>query len=547
MITLCLVYVLSGFIGRSPWGNADITAFGYMLELAYPSHANLDLWLQPSAFGLAPESPALLPYWLGAWAIALGEGFLRPDVAVQLPFMGLLALTLCTTWYAVYQLARSPQAQPVAFAFGGEANPIDYARAVADGGMLALLACLGLALLSHETTPASAQLCFVSLCYYGFSALAYRSVLPVAALGFGMVGLALSGAPTLAALLAVGGCAACARSSAWALPRNRLFSLSAAAAMSLLACALSWWLDLWRWQLTLPPATWLEARRFARLLLWFTWPAWPLALWTLWRWRHLLSARAMPLHLTLPLWFAACCTVTALLSAGSDRSLLLALPALASLAAFALPTLKRSMSALIDWFTLLFFSGCALCIWVVWIAMQTGIPRAPAANVAKLAPGFEPGFSLATFCAAVLATLAWSWLVRWRIRRNPAVIWKSLVLPASGAVLSWFLLMSLWLPLLDYARSYKVFVSRVTRETNDSPCLQVLGLTRAQMTALRYHGNIQLTEAGRTQNTCTWLLVSASSLTAQDPQVDLSSWRMHWQSKPRKATANKDDVILLKK
>ena len=51
---------------------------------------------------------------------------------------------------------------------------------------------------------------------------------------------------------------------------------------------------------------------------------------------------------------------SALTTANSDRSLLLALPALAALAAFALPTLRRSVSALIDWFALLFFSGIAL-------------------------------------------------------------------------------------------------------------------------------------------------------------------------------------------
>ena len=42
--------------------------------------------------------------------------------------------------------------------------------------------------------------------------------------------------------------------------------------------------------------------------------------------------------------------------AGSDRALMLALPALAVLAAFALPTLKRSAAAAIDWFSVFFFT-----------------------------------------------------------------------------------------------------------------------------------------------------------------------------------------------
>ena len=34
LILLCLAYILPGYFGREPWKNADITAFGYMVELA---------------------------------------------------------------------------------------------------------------------------------------------------------------------------------------------------------------------------------------------------------------------------------------------------------------------------------------------------------------------------------------------------------------------------------------------------------------------------------------------------------------------------------
>ncbi len=106
---------------------------------------------------------------------------------------------------------------------------------------------------------------------------------------------------------------------------------------------------------------------------------------------------------------------------------------MATLAAFALPTLSRAVAALIDWFTLLFFSISTLAIWVIWIAMQTGVPAKPAANVAKLAPGFSPSFSLFALLVALAASVAWCSLVWWRASRHRAPIWKSLVLPASGA------------------------------------------------------------------------------------------------------------------
>ncbi len=140
---------------------------------------------------------------------------------------------------------------------------------------------------------------------------------------------------------------------------------------------------------------------------------------------------------------------------GSDRALMLALPGLAVLAAFALPTMRRSVTAAIDWFSVFFFTVCAIAIWVIYMAMQTGVPAKPLANVMKLAPGFEPQFSMVALAIAAAGTAAWLALVRWRTGRHQHALWKSLVLPAAGVVLCWLLLMTLWLPLLDYARSYR--------------------------------------------------------------------------------------------
>jgi uncharacterized membrane protein (UPF0136 family) len=119
------------------------------------------------------------------------------------------------------------------------------------------------------------------------------------------------------------------------------------------------------------------------------WPAWPLALWTLWRWRQHLSHR----HLSVPLVGVVVALGANLAMDGSDRALMLALPGMAVLAAFALPTLKRSAAAAIDWFSMFFFSLCAITIWVIYVSVQTGVPAKPAANVARLALGFESQFS----------------------------------------------------------------------------------------------------------------------------------------------------------
>jgi 4-amino-4-deoxy-L-arabinose transferase-like glycosyltransferase len=523
LILFCMAYVLPGFIGRVPWKSADMTAFGYMAELARGGTS----WLTPQLMGFLPDGGALLPYWLGAWAIQLAPAGIAADLAARTPFILLLTLTLFAIWYGTYSLARSPEAQPVSFAFGGEARPADYARALADGGLLAFIACLGLAQLSHETTPALAQLCFTALSFYAFAALLQHKVLPTIAAVLGLTGLALSGAPTLAILLGAGSAIihlldrSTAKEFAW----RKTWRAGGLVMLTLAVAGLAWQLDLWRWRIELPHANWLEWRNLGRLLLWFTWPTWPLALWTVWRWRHQLFRWSPPsLHLALPLWFTAVALGATFTTTAADRSLLLALPALAALAAFALPTLERSVAALIDWFTLVFFSGCAFIIWVIWIAMQTGVPQQPAANVAKLAPGFEHSFSAPSFVIAISATLAWTWLVKWRVGRHRAAIWKTLVLPAGGAALCWLLLMTLWLPLLDFARSYAPLVRRSMVIMQQQPsCVEVHGLSAGQIAAFQFHGKLLMQRAERSAS-CPWLIVDRDALPSLPNIVDMRQW-----------------------
>ena len=519
-------------------------------------------WLSPLLPGNAGATDSLAAYWLGALAIKVFP-FLDSSVAARVPFVLLLALALLSTWYAVYYLARSPQAQPVAFAFGGEAAPVDYARAMADAGLLALIACLGLAQLAHETTPALAQLGFSSLLFYALASSPYRRATSIVGPAFGLVtgllGLTLSGAPTLALLLGLGGLAVQWTHLKWGgidgVSRTARIDQTPERQSSLrwavlligtiaLAGALASFFDLWRWRLQLPglgaQTAWADWTRLGRLLLWFAWPVWPLALWTLWRWRGQLASR----HVALPLWFASVSVLATLTTPAADRSLLLSLPPLAALAAFALPTFKRSVASLIDWFTLVFFSGCGIIVWVVWIAMQTGVPRQPAANVAKLAPDFQPEFSAFSFLVALAATLAWAWLVRWRAGSHPAAIWKSLVLPAGGTTLCWLLLMTLWLPLLDYARSYGAVSRQIAGLVDKSACVEIYGISAAQAAALQYHGGLSLKPA-KVEGICPYLVVDADEQAGMSRAVNMPDWA--FQATLRRPTDKTENVLLFKR
>ena len=541
LVLLCAAYLVPGFVGRDPWRGADMSAFGYMLELAQ-GHSR---WSAPLLAGMAPETDGLLPYWLGAWALQWAPSAVSPELAVRIAFAGLLVLTLAATWFGTHYLARSPLAQPVAFAFGGEANPVDYARAMADGALLALVACLGLAQPSHETTSYLTQLCCSALLFFALAAAPYRLRTAALAMVAGLAGLVLSGAPALAMAYSAIGALLYGLGSTDNATQARTRMRAVALGVLLLAAAaaaLAWALDLWRWRLDSAYADPGEWPSFARLLLWFTWPAWPLALWTLWRWRRQLASAQLHHHLLLPLAFVAVALAAACTTQPADRALLLGLPPLAALAAFALPTLRRSVAALIDWFTLLFFTVSAIAVWVIWLSTQTGVPAKPAANVAKLAPGFVPEFSGVALAVALAATLGWCLLVAWRTGRHRAAIWKSLVLPAAGATLGWLLLLTLWLPMLNYARSDAPQV-RALLAPRGAPlpatCALAHGLNRNQVAALQYHGGLRMRALPEAPG-CDWLVTTA-------PLRDHTTLAgAQWQPVGRAARpTDRDDLLLL--
>ncbi|WP_428425219.1 hypothetical protein [Methylibium sp.] len=492
LLLFCAAYVLPGLFGRDPWRNADITAFGYMLGLAKGS---ADL-LTPSIAGL-PADGALLPYWLGAASIKLFGTVLDPALAARLPFAMLLVGVLVFTWYGTYHLARTEAAQPLPFAFGGEARPVDYARAIADGALLALMATLGLLQLGHETTPELMQLFSAALFVYAMAASPSRAWPSRVAMLAALPMLAASGAPTIGVGFALAGIVVSLRSS-YALARGFAGWIMIAA---LLAAAVATALGAWGWRLA-PPGL----KQLLQLLVWFAWPAWAMAAWTLWRWR----AHMMHRHIAVPTTTAAVALLACIGMGGSDRALMLALPPLAALAAFALPTLQRSVSAAIDWFSVAFFSVAAIAVWVVYAALQTGVPAKTAANIARLVPGYGGSFSWFALVAAAAGTLAWLLLVHWRTGRHRPVLWKSLVLPAGGLSLCWLLAMTLLLPVLDYARSDRPLVERIAQHVPRDACMAAVGLPRAQLAALEYHGGWRVEAHASTPDAgCEFLLTTA--------------------------------------
>jgi hypothetical protein len=153
LYALGLLYILPGMIGRDPWKD-DAASFGIMWTMA---HGGFSDWLLPNIAGLPAPEEGPLAFWLGALCIKL-FGWLVGDVlAARMSTIGIFVLGTVSLWQTAFRLGRRAEAQPLRLAFGGQPEPDDYGRTLADTAVLIYLGCLGLLLQSHETLAVTLQ------------------------------------------------------------------------------------------------------------------------------------------------------------------------------------------------------------------------------------------------------------------------------------------------------------------------------------------------------------------------------------------------------
>ncbi len=513
LVALCLLYILPGLVRRDPWKNDDAAGFGIMWTMA---NGGLSDWLAPHIVGLPIPEEGPLAFWIGAIFIKLFGWLLGDELGARISTIAFFLIGALSVWNATYLLGRRTEAQPLRLAFGGQPEPRDYGRTLADGALLIYLGFLGLLLHSHQTSAEALQISLVAFALYISVRLFESLSIGTAA----MLGITLG-------LLAL--------ARGWPVPLGLWIALLALAAtrekriaLLLLLITLpvatvvggAWWMadrlaqpaersaiDAWlAWndkQLARP--SWASLKYLFRYGIWFTWPAWPFAGWAVYAWRKQFQA----LHIVLPLTFVAAFIALALLNPeGQEAILLPLLPALAILAAFGLPTMKRGAINSVDWFSVMTFSTCAAFIWVGWIAKQTGWPAQLAKNAFKLAPGFKPEFDLIAFLIAALATIGWIMLVHWRISRRPSVLWRAVVLSSGGVILCWLLLMTLWLPWIDYGKSYAGVAQQIAQQLPKGEYCVDTNVGPAQRASFAYFGHVEFAKFG--EGSCRYLLLQES-------------------------------------
>jgi hypothetical protein len=85
------------------------------------------------------------------------------------------------------------------------------------------------------------------------------------------------------------------------------------------------------------------------------------------------------------------------------------------------------------------------------------------------------------------------------------------------------LLMTLWIPLLNYTQSYNAMVRKALERMNPIGCVETLGLGTGKTAALQFYGKLQL-KPMQAKPSCPWLIAEPGEEMSTLNRVDNTRW-----------------------
>lgn len=505
LAALLAIYIFTGLVGHDPWKHDDAISIGVAFDIF--AHGN---WLTPQLAGQPyPDTP--LYYWVAATTAHLFSWLLPTHDAARLAsgLFTLLALQF------ILLAAR-------------ELHGRDHAAAAP----LLLAGSIGFLFHAHEAQPMLAALAAHTATYWSLALLDRRPRQATIALGTSIaLGFLANGLlPVLTLLPAILLTVGQAENR-----RKKLAHLSAGFALALAIVAL--WLipmqskdpaylaALLRNELTplQKPVSLLSGiPRYLNLLLWYAWPALPLAAWTLWSKRRVLRAH----EITLPgLSFLGVLLILGVLVELRSSAALLLLPPLVLLAVPGVGTLRRGAANAFDWFGMMTFTFFLAVCWIVWSAMVFGWPARLARQAVRLEPGFVGHFDPLAFGFALLLTLIWFWM----IATSPRSPMRGIMHWMAGLTLFWVLVATLWMPWIDYGKTYRSVAAGMAKALPARvDCIANANLPDSVLGTLDYFNGIRTVPlSSSAAKKCRWLVMHGE---ARDPKkMADAGWRKIWE------------------
>lgn len=511
---LLLAFIFAGLTGHDPWKADEAYIFGVVQHMLETSD-----WVVPQLAGEPfMEKPPLF-YWVASTCAGFFSGWLPLHDGARLA-CGLFMLLTC------WALARATRIW--CGAGSGRYAP------------LLLIACFGTLVQSHMMMPDIPLLAGFAVSALGFANIPGNprkgGILLGLGIGIGFLskGVLAPGVMGVTALV-LPLCFRQWRSSAY------WRALRLAAAVSAPAC-LIWPLALylrspdlfmeWFWvnnvgrflgfsvpQLGAEHLPWF----WSQTLPWFTFPALPLALWGWWSQRK--NALAQPGVQYALVSFAVLMLVLAVSKSGRCVYAWPLLLPISILAARGVQSLPRHVEQCWRAAGLGLFGFLSLCIWSGWgIMMLKGAPPDWPRLLRLLPAEFIPRFDASRLLAALLFSLGALFLLR-AVWHQPA---RALSIWVTGITLSWALLTTLWMPWLDFAKSYRpVFAALPIPDSTN--CIASISLGEGERAMLRYVTGINPVRVEVAPNAgCTTLLVQREAAFGE-PEINFAQWKELWR------------------
>ncbi len=502
LAVLLVAYIFTGLIGHDPWKNDDAITIGVVYDIVRNGN-----WLQLQLAG-QPYPDAPFYYWTAAITAHLFSWLLPVHEAARLASGIYTLLALEFILLAAREL---------------------HGREHAAAAPLILAGSIGFLFHAHEAQPMLAALTAHTAVYWSLTLLPrrprYATIVFAGALAQGFLAHGLLPVATLLSLCLL---------SAWLAPQRGVAvrQLLAGLALAVALCA-PWWLALsWaapdygsafvRNELALfgkPFGAANNVGRYLNLLLWYAWPALPLAAWAAWSKRRVIGERPLALPL---INFIAVQLILGLSVEITSASALLLLPPLVLLAVPGVASLRRGAMNAFDWFGMMTFTLFAAVVWIVWSAMVFGWPERLARQAVRLEPGFVGHVSVAASVIAFLATLIWFWL----IATSPRSPMRGITHWMAGLTLFWVLIAMLWMPWIDYGKTYRPLSASLARALPERVgCIANVNLPDALRASLDYFNAIRtVAYASPAGRRCDWRLALG------DPPASMvGGWHAVWE------------------
>lgn len=506
LLVLCAIWILFGLTGHAPWKpleSASITIIKSMLE-----GGSLIIPIAAGESGM--ESPPL--YYLSA---ALSAKVLSPFFSLHDG-----ARLINIFWMSIVLLMVGMTGREL------------WARGVGRHATFIMIGTIGLVMNAHSL---NADVAALAACASGFYALALAKRRPWRASG--LLGLAiavgfLTDGFVVPVILMLSAILLPLLFRAW---RSMSFIKFLATAVALAAPLVSTWLVLAYMQQPTLLTAWLTSNLsgfdysnhfyFLRILIWYAWPALPLALWGLWRHRNHLHSK--PKFQLILVFFVCALFVLGYASSSKDISAMPLLLPLVALGAGSVEHLKRGAAAALNWFGISLFGLIGILIWLGWLAMMIGYPAKLKERMQFLSGSADTEVHWIMLILAIFISAIWLFTcVRARqTNRSTVTNW------AVGMTFGWGLLMTLWLPWIDAAKSYEpVFGSMMRAMVADTKCINSLDLGQSQRQLMSYYTDLEVREFEKTnQLDCRYYLIQDTRGTAKMQPSE--EWKLVWQGK----------------